>query len=699
VNGQDSQAEIFDVFLCHNSEDKPAVREIARELVGEGIKPWLDEEYIRPADYWTTAIGEQIKTVKSAAVFFGSHGVSPWQSREITALINESDRRRFPVVPVILASDTRPVVPWSLEGLQWVDFRATSSQPLRRLIWIITGEQPSGLAHVPPSEKPSTMQEAARGRLLPSGNDHVRVQKVSFGDRESSKARHSPPLAKAPDPEQATQLEILRRRVAEYWIDGVLRQSLHNEVLISLGMQQMDKAVNAPWKYTVEVSDAVNSASLEDKDINTIYSTTGLLLILGEPGSGKTTTLLDLARTLLDRARQDIKERVPIVLNLSSWEKNQSLAEWISSELSEKYWVPRKIAQSWLQNNYLLPLFDGLDEVETTLQPDCVTAINVFIQECNPSGLVVCSRLNEYRWLPERLKLNGAICLEPLGSEEVGKYLAAGGAKLAVLSEAIVSDAVLQEVAQTPLMLSIMSLACQGAETREFAVQEGDSVEERRKQIFRLYVKQMFQPKGRASLAFPKEKTIGWLSWLAQKMRQHSQSVFIVEALEPRWLDKRAEWAAYGTAAALSFGVIFALTCGLMGGLLGGALRVGLIDGLIVGLIGGLSIGVGAGLVHWWDSSPKNGWPILLIWTFPPLAVCMVFALIVAGSLNDITLVKTRSWKWNQFSKRAIRGSITGLIFGLASWLCAELFALLSASGSWLNEQLIIALGYWLYFC
>jgi len=39
VNAQDSNAEIFDVFLCHNSEDKPAVRDIAQQLVREGIKP------------------------------------------------------------------------------------------------------------------------------------------------------------------------------------------------------------------------------------------------------------------------------------------------------------------------------------------------------------------------------------------------------------------------------------------------------------------------------------------------------------------------------------------------------------------------------------------------------------------------------------------------------------------------------------
>jgi TIR domain len=167
VNGQASSDEIFDVFLCHNSEEKPAVREISKRLAEKNIKPFLDEADIRPADSWSTALGKQIKTVKSAAVFFGSHGVSRWQDREITALLNESDRRRFPVIPVILTSDTKPVVvPWSLEGLHWVDFRATDSQPLKRLIWGITGQKPMELADVPSSEKPTIMREVAKSRLI-----------------------------------------------------------------------------------------------------------------------------------------------------------------------------------------------------------------------------------------------------------------------------------------------------------------------------------------------------------------------------------------------------------------------------------------------------------------------------------------------------------------------------------------------------
>jgi hypothetical protein len=256
--------------------------------------------------------------------------------------------------------------------------------------------------------------------------------------------------------------------------------------------------------------------------------------------------------------------------------------------------VPVKLARSWLQNDYLVPLLDGLDEVPTALQPDCVAAINDFIDGSEPSGLVVCCRLMEYQWLPKRLKLNGAICLEPLGREEVFKYLAMGGPKLSVLGVAVNTDPVLRELAQTPLMLSIMSLAYQGAGGDEFVRLKGDSAEERRKQIFGLYVEQMFQRKGTASLVFPKEKTIGWLSWLAGKMREHSQSVFLVEGLQPSWLGTRAQRVVYGTIVALSLGLIFGSIFGL---------NAGLIFGLSAGLIGGGS----AVIKHYTLQGEKRG--------------------------------------------------------------------------------------------
>jgi WD40 repeat protein len=67
----------FDVFLCHNSEDKPAVKEIGERLKEQGILPWLDEWELRPGLPWQRLLEEQIEQIKSAAVFIGQSGIGP----------------------------------------------------------------------------------------------------------------------------------------------------------------------------------------------------------------------------------------------------------------------------------------------------------------------------------------------------------------------------------------------------------------------------------------------------------------------------------------------------------------------------------------------------------------------------------------------------------------------------------------------
>jgi len=102
VSARESNGEAFDVFLCHNSEDKPAVREIKEKLVREGIKPSLDEEQIRPGTTWQTARELQITSTKSAAVFVGESGVGPWQDEEIQAFLSQFVKRKCSVIPVAL---------------------------------------------------------------------------------------------------------------------------------------------------------------------------------------------------------------------------------------------------------------------------------------------------------------------------------------------------------------------------------------------------------------------------------------------------------------------------------------------------------------------------------------------------------------------------------------------------------------------
>ena len=40
--------DVFDIFLSHNSADKPAVENIAHKLKSAGLEPWLDKWYLVP---------------------------------------------------------------------------------------------------------------------------------------------------------------------------------------------------------------------------------------------------------------------------------------------------------------------------------------------------------------------------------------------------------------------------------------------------------------------------------------------------------------------------------------------------------------------------------------------------------------------------------------------------------------------------
>ena len=134
----------FDVFLCHNSIDKPAIKDIARQLKERGIRPWLDIWELSPGLMWQVELDKQIENIKSAAVFVGQGGLGPWQDMEIYAFLSEFVTRKCCVIPVILPDCEKvPKLPTLLKRMMWVDFRQKESDPLNQLIWGITGEKPS----------------------------------------------------------------------------------------------------------------------------------------------------------------------------------------------------------------------------------------------------------------------------------------------------------------------------------------------------------------------------------------------------------------------------------------------------------------------------------------------------------------------------------------------------------------------------
>lgn len=142
VRGKE-EVEEFDVFLCHNWEDKPAVRRLAQQLRERGLRPWLDERELRPGLPWQPTVEDVIAGIPSAAVIVGPTGVGPWQNQELAAFLRQFVRRRCAVVPVLLPGANPLDLPIFLDGLTWVDLAAVEPDPIDQLVWGISGRQPN----------------------------------------------------------------------------------------------------------------------------------------------------------------------------------------------------------------------------------------------------------------------------------------------------------------------------------------------------------------------------------------------------------------------------------------------------------------------------------------------------------------------------------------------------------------------------
>ena len=375
------------------------------------------------------------------------------------------------------------------------------------------------------------------------------------------------------------------KKVRDFWIGGVLDQSLHGAALLALGLQEQPEAVVAPWALVAHQPDQPGRVLPPGASITTTFDELSAeLLLLGAPGAGKTTLLLALARALLARAEQDVAHPLPVVFNLSSWTARRSLAEWLVDEMNERYDVPRRIGAAWVQADQILPLLDGLDEVRFEQREACVAAINQFRREHGLVGLVVCSRDEDYAGLTTRLKLQSAVLIQPLTLEQIEDYLAGAGEHLAGLRTALAGDVALRELAVSPLVLSVMTLAYQGRSDE--ALRLSGSVEEQREQVFAAYVERMLQRRA-ADPQYSGQQMVGWLSSLARGMVQQAQSVFLIERLQPDWLTTRAARRWYIIVDRLVLPVVFGLVAALVVGL-GATLAIGVVVGSVVGTVFGL---------------------------------------------------------------------------------------------------------------
>ncbi|WP_434683548.1 adenylate/guanylate cyclase domain-containing protein [Pseudanabaena minima] len=519
--------------------------------------------------------------------------------------------------------------------------------------------------------------------------------------------------------------QIMLNKVRNFWVEGVLETSIHDKALIELGLQTRLDAIAHPWHMEWATSDqARKPLPTGTKEINQFDSlgTGRTLLILGDPGAGKTTTLLELTRELIARAERDSELPMPIVFNLSSWQDKQSLADWMVLELNIKYQVPKKIGKVWVSDQQILAMLDGLDEVSSDRRNACVEAINRFHDEYGQTEIVVCSRMKDYEALAQRLQFQGAIFIQPLEEAQVFEYFDRLGAELEGVREMLTTDAKLLELAKTPLMANIMAIAYRGMSVTDLI--KMSLSEDHVRHLFDAYIDRMLRR--RPDKNYSPSKVKKWLGFLAQQLKNESQTVFLIERIQPSWLTGNAR-AIYATLTAIILAPIIALivlpssigmliqlipsnTIAVADGYfksLGGelpafSLMLALANGLnlYVGVIAGsillgFIIAILWGFTYRFNNTEISKTDIFIRSLACPFIVCglgianiirnplWIFLFVVLGFLSSFMIfsilekpikpTETLKWSWKYFKENLSAGRGIGLIFGLIAGVLVTL--------------------------
>ena len=495
-------------------------------------------------------------------------------------------------------------------------------------------------------------------------------------------------------PQPVTTENIFLNKVYRQWIVDVLAKSIPNaERRIDFVFQQEDAG-----------------AALSGKTISALFDEMdNCLLLLGAPGSGKTITLCELARDLIQRAGAQNQSPLPVILRLAPWRASaqQDLHTWVESQLKSQYGLGQTHIEE-IKPRGLTLLLDGLDEVCSEHRSSCVEAINDYCAQEGWINIVVTCRSGEYADLEEAgagltIPRWQAVSLAPLEAARIDSFLVQldrVGVDVSHLHSLLENEC-------TPLMTDVILQTYVGKPADSVAaVQVAD--------VWDNYVARKFEDEGArqesagTELPYPPDMTRKWLTWVAQQLRAHTQDQhrFFVEELQPDWLSRgrmilsnAVTFLVLLTAAYLLTRFTFEAGLLILYGQEGvrsyladylrisiplGALWVVMISWVFARrsrsysgpVVMGLLSGIVFGTMIW---VPYRDMPALAltggaITAVIATALVRIVIQILGFSDKDIVCVTRRKWDWTKAGRGLVIGVVFVLMIGLVSDTARAMF-------------------------
>ncbi|NKE62741.1 hypothetical protein FXN61_40885 [Lentzea sp. PSKA42] len=257
------------------------------------------------------------------------------------------------------------------------------------------------------------------------------------------------------------------------------------------------------------------------------------LVVLGEPGAGKTVAALLLTLELLEHPRD--AEPVPILLSATSWDPTtEHLDTWAARRLDEDYPALRNVraygknaAARFVAEGLVMIVVDGLDELPSHLHAAALDGLN---RAVGMRPVVVTCRSAEYHAAVTSFGtfLSGAAVVElaPVSSAGVSAYL--GEARWTPVITALRRPGPVAEALSSPLMVYLARTIYQAPQTDPAELLRFGTRDDVEQHLVRAYLPAVYERRPQAvgpyrsvrTHAWPLARAFDWLRYLAVRPGQ-----------------------------------------------------------------------------------------------------------------------------------------------------------------------------------
>lgn len=355
----------------------------------------------------------------------------------------------------------------------------------------------------------------------------------------------------------------------------------------------------------------------------------GRLIILGGPGTGKTSAAIRLLldalkrRAGLEKTEERARFPVPVLFTLRGWDPERtSFVDWLVDRLEHDYefltsrGYGQEVAVQLVDGNYLIIILDGLDEIPDGLRPTILRALN----EQATFRLVLLARSDELVAAVSGAHLIGAAALElcPVESRHAAGYLARGQIDSASRAWRCVIKhlcdhprGVLAQALDTPLMITLVRDTYSQSDPVDELIDNSrfgsrETIEDHL--LDRVLPVAYAHRTGRPVPPYTLQQAQQWLGHLARRMNDE-RTRDVAWWQFPRWAPV---WPR-ALVTALVIGLVAVLVDGILEGLLIGfrqGYRAGFDQGVVFGLVAGVTYSLVFGLIAALGGRypPQPGW-------------------------------------------------------------------------------------------